>query len=135
MNIRNLFVLTTLAVLLVAFAPRPAEAHHRPETYCSTSGDLCQSVARSDGPRKFTIILSSRLFKRYVLCLKGPEPPTVCKTFRIKAWDDGTFGSAINFRRHFGSTGEGRYTVGWYRVPKSGPPKDLIGRKLGFHRG
>lgn len=132
MNIRHLIVLTTLAMLLVAFAPRPAEAHHLPETYCSDSGDICQSVARSEGPRKFTIILGSKLFKRYILCVDGPQPPIVCKTFRIKVWDDGTFGSAINFHRHFASSGEDRYRVSWYRVPKYGPPKDRIGRKLGF---
>ncbi len=127
-------LLVTLAstALLMSVHP-PAQAHHRPSAYCSESGDVCQNVRKVEGVRKLTIVLSSKFFKRYVLCLDKPGPVSVCETFRIKAWDDGTFGSSINFRRRFGG-GEGRYTVSWYRVPKQGPPTEQIGKTLGFHR-
>lgn len=127
-------LLVTLAstALLMSVHP-PAQAHHRPRAYCSESGDICQSVRKVEGTRKLTIVLSSRFFKRYVLCVDKPGPIRVCETFRIKAWEDGTFGSSINLRRHFGSLEKGRYTVNWYRVPRQGPATKQIGKKLGFH--
>lgn len=39
----RLVAVTTAAASLVAFAPR-AQAHHRPNLYCSESGDLCQAT-------------------------------------------------------------------------------------------
>ena len=47
-------VLLALTVVLVAL-PLRAEAHHRPTSYCSSTGDICQSTTKVNGIRRLRI--------------------------------------------------------------------------------
>jgi len=124
--------IAVVAVSLIAVLPPPAGAHHRPQSHCSESGDICQSVVKVNGVRKLRITTSARFFGRYVLCVRGPLDYDSCRHFRMAKRSDGDFADAVRFGRHFGDR-PGRYTVTWYRVPKYGPPKKRIGVRLGFH--
>jgi len=120
------------ASLLVVAAPA-SEAHHRPNVFCSYSGDICQSVRKHHGVRKLTIVLAEKYFGRYVVCVSKAGRFETCARFKVTERGNGLYGDTIRWRRHFSSWGRGRYVVTWYRVPKAGPPTDQIGRKLGFH--
>ena len=68
----------------VLVAPTGASAHHRPTTYCSPSGDVCQSTANVHGERKLRISLAARYFWRYRLCVTAPDDSETCRVFRIR---------------------------------------------------
>ncbi len=57
----------------VLVAPTGASAHHRPTTYCSPTGDICQSTTNVHGERKLRIALAARYFSRYRLCVTAPD--------------------------------------------------------------
>jgi hypothetical protein len=118
------------AALVLALHPS-AQAHHRPKRYCSSSGDICQSVTRINGVRKLRIRTAARYFRWFHLCVRDPDGFRVCAPFKLKKRADGTFGRSVRWRKHFGYDGPGAYTVSW-RFIRSG---DLIGRRLGFHVG
>jgi hypothetical protein len=119
-------VTLTLSVLLLA--PQAAEAHHLPSTYCSPTGDICQSTRKVDGIRLLRISLFAKYFDRYKLCVRAPDGTATCRRFEIR--DLGTtFGSSIRWRRQFPNKGPGPYVVTWY----SGGHR--VGERLGFHRG
>lgn len=132
MVLRSLLV-TAMAASLVAVAAPGADAHHRPKSYCSDSGDICQSVRKLDGVRNFRILLGGRYFRRYVLCVSSPLGYDACKTFRIQLLSSSLYGDSVRAGRHFSIRRRGSYTVSWHRVPEYGPPTELIGRRLGFH--
>ena len=48
---RRIVTLTLTATLVLLALPRDAEAHHLPNSYCSSTGDICQSVRRVNGIR------------------------------------------------------------------------------------
>lgn len=123
---RRLLVLAILAGLLSV--PAAAFAHHRPTSYCSRTGDICQSTTRVDGVRSLRISLFAKYFGRYDLCVTGPMS-TTCKTFRIKAMPNGLFGSKVKWAERFPDEGPGAYTVRWF----SRPGGAKVGRTLGFH--
>ena len=123
----RLFVVTAISAALVGtFLPR-SEARHRPNIYCSESGDLCQSSSKVSGVRRLQIRTFAKYFGRYRLCLKAPDGTRDCKRFRMHETDSGSWASSIRWRRHFPQKGEGAYTVAW-RAHGS-----RIGRRLGFH--
>lgn len=112
------------AVLLATAAP--AGAGHRPQSYCSESGDVCQSTKKVDGVRKLRITLAAKYFKRFNLCVKAPDDTTTCKRFRIR--DQGkVYGRAVRWSKHFPNAGEGAYTVTWRSRGSR------VGARLGFH--
>ncbi|MDQ3982988.1 MAG: hypothetical protein M3271_09960 [Actinomycetota bacterium] len=121
---RNLVVAAVAGA--VVFATLPAHANHRPQNYCSESGDVCQSTKRIDGVRKLRITLAAKYFDRYKLCVKAPDDSTTCKRFRIRKQGD-VYGSTVRWRKHFPNEGEGAYTVTW----RNGGSR--IGARLGFH--
>jgi len=104
-----------------------------PSLLLCPSGDLCQSTCRIDGVRKLRLVMAARYFPRFELCVSDPKSLEVCKTLRVRARGDGTFGRSVRWRRAFGYGGAGAYTVTWYRVPRYGPPTRRIGEVLGFH--
>jgi hypothetical protein len=110
----------------VLLAPLPAGANHRPQNYCSESGDVCQSTKKMDGVRKLRITLAAKYFNRYKLCVKAPDDSTTCKRFRIRE-QGSAYGSTVRWRKHFPNAGEGAYTVTW----RNGGSR--IGARLGFH--
>lgn len=121
----RVLLVTAMAASLVALQP-PASAHHGPNLYCSKSGDLCQSVRKTDGVRKLRILLAAKYFSTYRLCVRNSEE-RVCQRFRIRKRANGTFGSSVRWRRHPAFGGSGAHTVSWWIGG------DRIGRKLGFH--
>ena len=123
---RRIVTLTLTATLLLLGLPRAAEAHHLPNTYCSTTGDICQSTRKVDGIRMLRISLAAKYLNRYKLCVRAPDGTRVCHRFYIH--DQGvTFGSSVRWRRHFPNKGPGAYVVVWW----SGGHR--VGARLGFH--
>lgn len=121
----RMIVATLAAVaLVISVAPR-AEAHHRPNFYCSESGDLCQSTRKVDGVRKLSLILAAPYFDSYRLCVTGPFRD--CERFRVRALSGGLYGGRVNFERHFAVFNNMDYTVVWKAAGSR------IGRRLGFH--
>lgn len=120
-------LVTLLASALIVGLPSSSSAHHRPNTYCSETGDICQSTAKVDGVRKFRLTLAAKYFDRYKLCVIGPGDSKTCKTFRTKK--QGSFyGDTVRWDTNFPDEGSGAYDVVWKMT--SG---DRFGRKLGFH--
>lgn len=124
----RLMLVTTMAASLVAVTPS-AGAHHRPNFYCSESGDLCQSVRKVDGVRRLGITLVAGYFRSFQLCVRDPEGAEVCSYYRIRERSDGTFGRDVRWRDHIWYQRTlGPYTVTWRLSDGT-----RIGRRLGFH--
>lgn len=118
-------LMTTMASVLIALTP--ADAHHRPNLYCSGSGDLCQSTRRVDGKRTLGLLLAAKYFRVFHVCVTDPDGLESCVPFRVRNHGGGTFGRDVKWRRHFPPGGPGAYTVEWM------VDGDRIGRVLGFH--
>jgi hypothetical protein len=120
-------VFGVVLVLSLALVPLSAEAHHAPASYCSSSGDLCISVKRVNGVRKFSISTFSTS-GRYRNCVKGPDGSRACHRFMLRDPDgDGMYTRSVAWKRYFEYQGDGAYTVSWYQSGYR------LGRKLGFH--
>jgi hypothetical protein len=104
-----------------------ASANHRPNTYCSDSGDICQSTAKVEGVRKLQITLAAKYFDHYKLCVVAPDDSRTCHGYDIQKRGD-FFGDVVRWDTNFPDEGPGAYTVIW----KTGG--DRVGHKLGFHR-
>ena len=126
--LRRAMVVTTTIALLCVLIP-PSGASHRPTRFCSESGDVCLSTRRVEGVRKLSISLAAEYFEKFRLCVKGPGGSRSCKTFTIRDTGPG-FGRSVRWRRHFPNKGPGAYNVTWRQLNG-----DLIGRRMGFHRG
>lgn len=125
----RLFLVTAISASLVGgFIPR-SQAHHRPQVYCSESGDLCQTTGKVDGVRRLQIRTFAKYFGRYRLCVNAPDDSRKCKRFRMHETDSGSWASSIRWRRHFPNKGDGAYTVTWRSKGTR------IGPRLGFHVG
>ncbi len=122
---RWIVTLTVTGLLLAA--PMSAQATHRATTYCSVTGDICQSTTRVHGVRMLRISLFAKFFSRYTLCVTAPDTTTTCHDYRIHKTGV-TFGSSIRWSTHFPRKGPGAYTVVW----RSGGAR--VGHVLGFHK-
>ncbi len=122
---RTVVIVAAVTGLLVVPSPG-AHANHRPQNYCSESGDVCQSTKKVDGVRKLRITLAAKYFNRYKLCVKAPDDSTICKRFKIRK-QGSAYGSSVRWRKHFPHAGDGAYTVTW----RTGGNR--IGARLGFH--
>lgn len=119
----GILVLTIVVLAL----PLEAGAHHKPKTYCSETGDLCQSVRKVDGVRSLRIALFAEYFEEFTICVRGPDDTATCKDFTIR--DRGTtFGRSVRWSQHFPNEGPGAYVVTWRTAG------ERVGRRLGFHR-
>ena len=123
---RKILLVVAAGALVVAAAPT-ARADHRPNEYCSESGDICQSTAKIDGVRRLTVALAAKYFNRYKLCVIPPAGAQTCKTFRIEKQGP-VYGDSVRWKNRFPDEGSGAYTVVWKMM--SG---DRFGKKLGFH--
>ena len=124
---RTLRISISIALALVpALLPVAVQANHRPNLYCSESGDVCLTTAKDDGVRKLRIGLAAKYFQRYRLCVVAPNDSRTCKSFDIERHGD-VYGDSVRWSRHFPNEGSGAYTVIW---KNSG---ERIGKKLGFH--
>ncbi len=123
-------VLITAAVVAVASSvvAAPARAHHRPNAFCSKSGDYCTSAKKLNGKR----VLSFRTFAhrgRFKLCVKKRSLSTQeCHRFRLKdPNDDGLYTRRVRYRKYYEYKGKGAYNVRWFKAGTR------IGPVLGFH--
>jgi hypothetical protein len=102
-------ILTPLAIAASAVAILPATAQAR-SSYCSPSGDLCYGVVKGSSPIKLRITLQAKYFKRYRLCIRGPNGQRNCHRFRIKRLGNGLYGSTIRVGgEKFPFQGKGTY--------------------------
>lgn len=127
MNTYLRVVVVTAAAASLLLVTQPAVAHHRPNFYCSDSGDLCHATRKVDGVRKLGILMAAKYFRVFHLCVIDPVGFESCVPFRIRDHGDGTFGRDVKWRRYFPYGGTGAYTVSWW------VGNDRIGRRLGFH--
>lgn len=126
--LRMIMATVAAVALVVSVAPR-TEAHHRPSSYCSASGDLCQSARKVDGVRKLGITLAARYLAGFYLCVRNPEGAEACDYYRVRERRDGTFGRDVRWRDHIWyQRRRGPYTVTWRLADGT-----RIGRRLGFH--
>lgn len=126
MFLRSMLI-TAVTVSLIAVAAPGAGAHHRPNLYCSESGDLCQSTRKVDGVRKLSLLMAEEYFEHYRLCVFGPTGERSCKRFAVGDAGGDYYGHELSWRRHFPHQGPGAYTVVWRAMG------ERVGRKLGFH--
>lgn len=125
-TLRMIFATVAAVALVVSVAPG-AGAHHRPNVYCSESGDMCQSTGKVNNVRRLQIRTLYDYFLTYRVCVKPPYADATCKRFRMHETENASWASSIRWRRHFPMMGAGAYTVTW-RANGS-----RIGRRLGFH--
>jgi hypothetical protein len=105
--------LTLFALAATAAALVPATAQAR-SSYCSSSGDVCYGVVPESSPVKLSIRLAAKYFKRYKLCIKGPNGRTDCARFRIKKLKHGIYGSTVRVGgKKFPFEGKGTYRARW----------------------
>ena len=127
-NPRMRIGLTAALTAALVVTAMPAQADHRPEEYCSESGDVCLSSNRIDGVRKLRIALGAKYFDNYKLCVTGPNGDKTCKRFEIEKFKGGVYGDKVRWSKHFPNEGSGAYDVVW----RQGGSK--LGDKLGFHQ-
>ena len=119
-------IVTAISASLIAIIP-PVEAHHRPNSHCSPTGDICQSTEKVRDVRKLRIWLAAKYFSTFHLCVLDPDGYEICAPFRIRERDSGNFGRNVKWHRNFPPGGPGPYRVSWW------VGDDRVGRKLGFH--
>ena len=119
-------VLLALTLVLVAL-PMKAEAFHRPTSYCSSTGDICQSTTKVNGIRRLRITLFAKYFDRYRLCVRAPDGSRACHGFEIRP-QGSNFGSSVRWGLNFPHKGPGAYVVTWWTGGNQ------VGRTLGFHK-
>jgi hypothetical protein len=108
-----------LAAAIGAVAAAPASAA---STYCSPSGDLCYG-AMANPPVRLNITLMAEYFKRYRICVTGPDGERDCKRFRIRQVNNGLWVGKVRWARHFPNRGRGTYKVRWFGLGEAlGPP-------------
>jgi deoxycytidylate deaminase len=124
---RAAILLTIAVVIAIGYIAVPASASHKPNSWCSQSGDVCLSAKMSDGKRKLQIVLTSKFFGHYKLCVHAPDNSEACHTFRIRKRGM-EYGSSINWATHYPNKGSGSYDVDWKQTDGS-----RVGRELEFH--
>jgi hypothetical protein len=126
---RAALVASCCAALLLGLLPGAAQASHRPNSYCSPTGDFCQSTTKNrNKPR----LLQFRSFAHrgdVRVCVKAPTGGRSCVDDRFRDRnDDGIFVTRMKWITNFPNEGPGAYTVAW----RQGGSR--TGKRLGFHR-
>ena len=106
-----------------------ALAGHKSNSFCSTTGDICQYSTKVDGVRKLRIRTAAKYFGRYKLCVTAPDGTRDCARFRMHR-DGSIYKSVVRWNNRFPNEGSGPYNVKW--KPAFGPGR--YGRVLGFHK-
>ena len=127
---RVALVMSCCAALIFGLLPGAARANHRPNSFCSQTGDFCQSTTKNrNKPR----VLQFRSFAhrgRVNVCVKPPTGGGICVRDRFRDGnDDGVFVTRMKWFKEFPNEGPGAYTVVWRQ------DGSRTGKKLGFHRG
>src|SRR3954452_15850064 len=120
------------AALLFAFVPTAGAQPQTLDQYCSSSGDICQSIlASKKGNVKFELTSATASVQGdYTLCVKGPDGKE-CEDFVLEQLpDEEIWSDKVSWKKEFSGAGEpGSYTVKWkYQGER-------IGNKLHFDIG
>jgi len=122
-------ILSLGAALIVGLFSSGALADHRPNSFCSQTGDFCQSTARN---RNRVRILQFRSFAHrgtVNVCVKAPTNTRTCVADRFRDRnDDSVFVTRLRWGTNFPNEGPGAYTVVWRQNGAK------TGKRLGFHR-
>ncbi len=125
---RRTLALTAAVVLLAALWAVPAYAHHKPNAFCSKTGDFCTSTKKVDGKRRLRFGSFAHR-GRFKLCVKKRSQTTAeCHRFRLKDKnDDDLYIRNVGWRKNYEYQGKGAYNVRWIQRGVR------IGPVLGFH--
>lgn len=123
----RMVMVTAMSAVLLATMPPGAEAHHRPNSYCSESGDICQSTRKHDGVRTLSLVMREEYFQSFRLCVIGPAGQRDCKRFPVGDAGGEAYGHDIVWREQFPHRGAGAYVAVWRAYGTR------TGKKLGFH--
>ena len=125
---RSALVLVCSLALFAGLTPT-AVASHRPNSFCSESGDFCQFATKN---RKGIRYIEFRSFVhrgKVKACVNAPDETRSCVKDRFRDGnDDGVFVSRLRWSTNFPNKGPGSYTVRWRQNGAR------IGRVLGFHK-
>jgi hypothetical protein len=117
------------AALIIGLLPSGALANHRPNSFCSQSGDFCQSTTKN---RNRVRVLQFRSFAhrgKVNVCVKAPTNAKTCVRDRFRDGnDDSVFVTRLRWSTNFPNEGPGAYTVVWRQNGAR------TGKRLGFHR-
>ncbi|MGH2775273.1 MAG: hypothetical protein ACRDJT_07565 [Actinomycetota bacterium] len=126
---RVALVVSCCAALVLGMLPGAALANHRPNSFCSRSGDFCQSTTKN---RNKARVLQFRSFAHrgeVRVCVKAPTGARTCVDDRFRDRnDDGVFVTRMKWTTNFPNEGPGAYTVAWRQEGSR------TGKRLGFHR-
>lgn len=100
-----LISLALIACGLLAAAPASARS-----SYCSSTGDYCTSVARTDGKRMLR--LGTFSFRgRVDICVNPPRGKTTCRHPKLRATSAGLYEAATPWHGAYRYHGHGIYKV------------------------
>jgi hypothetical protein len=103
------FGVAVAAMVMAAVIALPANADHRPRTYCSETGDTCFETFVADGARKFRLV-SFHDYGTFGICVVSPHGDRDCRQFKVRDPNgDGIYTKTVRWRRHFPYHGEGAY--------------------------
>lgn len=127
---RVVVVVSCCATLALGLFSGAAFANHRPNSFCSQTGDFCQSTTQN---RNRVRVLQFRSFAHrgpVRVCVKPPTSARTCVKDRFRDGnDDGVFVTRLRWSTNFPHEGPGAYTVEWRQNGSK------TGKRLGFHRG
>src|SRR5436190_1703438 len=119
------------AAILFAVVPTAGAQPQTLDQYCSSSGDICQSIlASKKGSVKFELTSATASVQGdYTLCVKGPGGKE-CGDFVLEQLpDEEAWADRVNWAEDFPATRSGPYVVKWkYQGER-------LGKKLHFEIG
>jgi len=126
---RAAIIVSLSAALVVGLFAGGALASHRPNTFCSQTGDFCQSTARNNNGVRVLLFRSFVHRGKVRVCVKAPTNARTCVKDRFTDGNnDDVFVTRLKWSTNFPNEGPGAYTVDWRQNGGS------AGKKLGFHR-
>ena len=117
------------ALALVAGLAPSALAQHRPNWFCSTSGDYCQYAKKNGKGIRFLVFRSFAHRGEVKVCVRAPDGTRSCINDRFTdANDDSLFVTRLRWNTNFPNQGPGDYSVRWKQDGAR------TGKILGFHK-
>jgi hypothetical protein len=122
-------ILSLGAALIVGLFPSGALADHRPNSFCSQTGDFCQSTTKNSNRVRILQFRSFAHRGKVNVCVKAPTDTQTCVMDRFRDGnDDSVFVTRLKWKTQFPNEGPGAYTVVWRQNG------GRTGKRLGFHR-